>query len=138
MVNHMSVPSVNEIAQNMLACVGFRSYEEMGTRLMKWQYNSIWKMSKARQYDFGLRKVKQIIECAAAGVRNGETEEIAMINAIMISMGAALLPEDFKIHEQIMTAVGFEMSGYVRPMNAKATHPTFPKEQFQYLCACFV
>jgi len=51
-----------------------------------------------------------------------------MINAITISMGATLLPEDHKIHEQIMTAVGFEMSGYVRPMNAKATHPTFPKE----------
>jgi len=61
MVNHMSVPSVNEIAQNMLAVVGFRSYEEMAARLMKWQYNSIWKMSKAAQYDFGLRKVKQII-----------------------------------------------------------------------------
>lgn len=82
--------------------------------------------------------MKQIISCAAGRIRkNGETEETAMINAIAISMGAALLPEDHKIHEQIMTAVGFEMSGYVRPMNAKATHPTFPKEQFQHLCACF-
>lgn len=60
-----------------------------------------------------------------------------MINAIGISMGAALLPEDYKIHEQIMNSIGFDMSKFVKPMNAKASHPTFPKEQFQYLCASF-
>jgi len=61
MVNHISVPSVNEIAQIMLATAGFHSYEEMGTRLMKWQYNSIWKLSKADQYNWDLRIVRQII-----------------------------------------------------------------------------
>jgi len=51
-----------------------------------------------------------------------------MINAIVISVVPSLLPEDVEIHYEIMKSVGLDISGHTRPMNAKATHPTFPKE----------
>ncbi len=70
---HMTVPGVIDIAQNMLACEGLHSYEDLAVRLEKYRYESMFTMGQAKNfhYDFGLRKIKEIVKAASRAVHNG-------------------------------------------------------------------
>lgn len=92
--NHVTFSGTMIIAQNMLATAGFCKYEEIGRRLEKWRYESIFELCvnrKAAHYDFGLRKVKEIIQCAATHFsKHQESEEASLLHSIMISVGAGV------------------------------------------------
>jgi len=92
--NHVTFSGTMIIAQNMLATAGFCKYEEIGRRLEKWRYESIFELCenrKARGHDFGLRKVKEIVQCAATHFsKHQESEEASLLHSIMISVGAGV------------------------------------------------
>jgi len=130
---HMTVPGVIDIAQNMLACEGLHSYEDLAVRLEKYRYESMFTMGQAKNfhYDFGLRKIKEIVKAVSRAVHNGQSDEAALLHALMISVGAGVADKDYDCFVKLMTQNGFDVSSYVAPKNEKAVHPKYDAEKFQ-------
>jgi len=70
-------------------------------------------------------------------VQKKESEDQAMLSALMVLVYPGLETKDHEIFHRIMTDNGFKSLDFVFAKNEKAEHPKFDSELFQQKCAMF-
>jgi len=70
-------------------------------------------------------------------VQKKESEDQAMLSALMVLVYPGLETKDHEIFHRIMTDNGFKSLDFVFAKNEKAEHPYFGSELFQQKCAMF-
>lgn len=129
-INNMDTPDFLDISQLLLARNGFHNYEEIGTRFERIRYELRWKMTKTDHYDFGMRMVMHTVKSAGRWLLKTESEEQAMLSALMVSIYPGIRYTDFQTFEAILNKSGFNSSDFKWPKNEKAVHPTCEPQMF--------
>jgi len=94
-------------------------------------------MTPTYHYDFGMRKVIEVVKSAGRWLKKSDSEERAMLSALMVAIYPGIQDKDLETFDAILNDNGFNPKDFVWAKNKKAVHPTCEPELFERKCAMF-
>lgn len=79
----------------------------------------------------------EVIKSAGKWLRKVDSEERAMLSAMIVSIQPGVQDKDLETFDSILTRNGYNPKDFVWAKNEKAVHPTCDPELFKRKCAMF-